>query len=419
MRRFVALILGALSVAGFVLFFPLTANAAIPERPLPPPGTGWQWGVPMTELSGNCAPTEFETAGGWSSPGRVFLGDSSAMAVPHPVRPIYGQLAAPCYVPGNSAQTRFNLVSIREAVAVSGANATIGCTSDFNSCFRSAAMGVGTPSSYPFNGTITCASTQWSQPSAQTIRSMDTNSNVGVNTAAGTLTYTLHVPANTSTAITTANCPYIVTISAQVSSYSLETGTATPTRTVTGFVWSAERYYRQQAYTPFDPLVSICLVAPDSNPDCSWIATGSQPDGTDFNVVCAGAPIFSWGDWDWLPYAIGHYAECLFNPLNGWDRSGVARGEWEARVLPFYDTLSALFTSWYGLYEGCGVIFNYDLYGTPLVVDTCTLGWITPFKDFWRIIITVLSIWGIAIMASGMVTSIFRGKSLKKDEADE
>ena len=132
-------------------------------------------------------------------------------------------------------------------------------------------------------------------------------------------------------------------------------------------------------------------------------------DGTNFDIVCANAPVLVWNDWSRFPDWIGHYARCLFNPLNGFDRTGEVKAEWEnsavADAVDAFNNAGAIV----GVTGQCGL---HDTYGIPgvlvLPIDTCTWTWVTPIQGILRIGIYIAGSLGFIVVIikvmSGLVS---------------
>lgn len=130
------------------------------------------------------------------------------------------------------------------------------------------------------------------------------------------------------------------------------------------------------AYDPLEPY--MCEIFPDMA-DCAPPHGAGDPfvpaaAGTDFAVVCAGAPEATWMVWDWLGPWVGHYARCLWEPSAGWDPDGQINQAYQSGSVAEVVRLVGAFTAveWTG---SCGVIGTGAIQGQTLAVDTCAPLW--------------------------------------------
>lgn len=397
----VALGLFALFVVG--LLFPTSAaNAAPLDKPSttrpPAPSSSSFWGAPIDQLgssgSGKCT----TTTGGWTLNGA----------------PVNSFVTLPTVGTTTPAAWNPRFIRLCEPYAVSSTRWGVPVTSVWSQVetaeLRSTSWRVGamTGSNAPSIAVI-CAPAQWSTPDQWTIRQATTVLTTGFSSSrfAGTDGGT----ANLGTAVTPQNCPYIVRIEMPVANGSQSWDTAGSGRMM--FMWTADSWYTQKAYQLQSPLELICN---SGSPAAASILTcsGFVPlDGSSFAVACAGAPLPTWGDFSWFPNVVGHYAECLFNPMNGFDRTGQAKESWErsqpGQVINAFNN----FTDVVAAPGACGPIVTLPLDPTgrdaDAVVNTCTWSWAGGMRTFLGFVVTVLGFIAVAVFFAKVWASVFGG----------
>lgn len=198
-----------------------------------------------------------------------------------------------------------------------------------------------------------------------------------------------------------ASCPYIVSIALTVCVYVEHSPSEYG---CTEMLWLSERFNASTPYTGPEggtPEESICRLIP-STPGCYEVLNPPKIDGTDFGTVCANPPALEGIlDFTWLPDVIGHYAHCLFVPVNGWDADGRIA---DAADAVFIDDVFEGF--WYiaDLFwidpGGCGPIFGPVTDGPMqgFEVNSCDVG-----NDFAPVR-TALS-WGVWITGGFFVVT--------------
>lgn len=134
-------------------------------------------------------------------------------------------------------------------------------------------------------------------------------------------------------------------------------GSGTP---VPGDAYIAWDYGRSIKYRDYD----ICDLLPALD-QCRY------RDGEDFDEVCKDAPAAEFGTWGWLPPWIGHYAVCLFKPINGWQSEKASTALAESSMGAVHRAVTGV-SGHFSTAETCGSIGSGDLFGTPLSFDTCT-----------------------------------------------
>lgn len=180
--------------------------------------------------------------------------------------------------------------------------------------------------------------------------------------------------------------------------------------------WTADRWRTHNAYQGTEgepPGNLLCYIYPDL-PGCYDVLNPPYVDGTDFSVVCADPPEAAWLDFGWLPAVIGHYAECLFVPVNGWDRDGeVADAVATSSAGDLGTMISEVYVGLGSAVGTCGAIVDVDLVGTPLVIDTCSWGWAPPLRSV--LVFGVLALGGFAVASFALRTV----QSLRGGEAPD
>lgn len=186
-----------------------------------------------------------------------------------------------------------------------------------------------------------------------------------------------------------SNCPFLVSVRFWVCTFADHDPTQFGCVEV---AWSADRWRDRTAYVGPDgdsPEEAICYLYPDTE-GCYEVLNPPILDGTDFDVACAGAPEPTWAVWDWLFPWVGHMVQCLFVPLNGWDRLGWVDSAWRGGAGgEISDTLDALLDS-LAVEGGCGLIMEGEVLGSDTAIDTCSWGWASTARLFlyWAFLIT-------------------------------
>lgn len=192
--------------------------------------------------------------------------------------------------------------------------------------------------------------------------------------------------------ITESGCDYLVAIEMWVCTHVLYALGGIPQYGCFLHEWTAERWADNNAYAGPDgetPEEHICTLYPET-PGCYEVINPPYVDGTDFDVACAGAPEPTWAVWDWLFPWVGHMVQCLFVPINGWDRLGWVETAWQSGAGgDMTDTIAALGDALV-VEGGCGVILEGDVLGSDVEIDTCSWSWANAGRVmlYWLIIIT-------------------------------
>lgn len=208
---------------------------------------------------------------------------------------------------------------------------------------------------------------------------------------------------------TASACVRFATIEMQVCPY-IGRGTDGFTYTCKVFVWSAEVAATQPVkYGPKpDPEVELCKKrGQDTSVECLFINPGDV-DGTDFDTVCQGAPTAAWLDFNWLPSFIGHYASCMFRPVNGWDQKGTLAKEIDDSAVGDIGQVGTETVDSFAFSEDCGILFSTgnSKWLPGFAVNSCTWSqWgavktiaalmITAFGGFWILRFVVATLTGI------------------------
>lgn len=338
------------TLAGALIVPPTSAQAAqpvgIPERPVSP-GTGYQYGVKMTDLT---ASEVFSTSGGWA-PVRNFTTAGSATATSKPFRKTYFRVTEPYYVATGTPGLRFDAIENIFAE-----------TNSFNERSRYTIGQDGTSTT----GSVMCATTPWSLNSAQVKRLPGATITEYGGTAPAASTLTGYKNAMTGNFIARSGCEYVVFMTLTVRTY---VGTVA---TDTVIAWSAERFYSARVYGDQDGAQQYCATtAAQTDQFCIGIGEGVVDTRTE--AMCNGAPTMAWLDFSWIPATVNHYAKCLFIP-KGFDPEGrllQAYGH-ESMVTLVKDQIPAMFDSFRFQQGGCGVLLDTNLPEVKgLRVDTC------------------------------------------------
>lgn len=409
MRRIVPLVLVAiLTLIGSVASTPaLTAQAL--ELRNPPTSPGALYGVPMTGLP-VCAQSDamFPVSGGWAftrnytSTGAGYPDTVTGYTSPRHVR-----LGEPCNVGAgtNNLETRIRVpwtldgLTYTQAGTANSADIVLGCAGTYTP---------GLPLCSATQQTLRCGTSEWTAPGSVATRSFYTSSSTNLGGYPATTSFPL--TSSSGVAPVTGSftgCSHLIDMKLRVCIWNSNLNTDSVCYAAS---WSAETQFNARPYIEEDPELVLCTLDP-TYADCAFVLEGV--DGTDFNAVCAYPPVWD-GDFlhfgDWFVLMVGHYSKCLFQPVNGWDREGLAQRGYDEKIVPAQESIETLFTSWAGLYEGCGVVAQYSLFGNPIVIDTCQASWVAPFKNFWRVVVMVLSLLVIAFAVLTVVTNLFRSK---------
>lgn len=409
MRRIVPLALVAiLALAGTLVSTPaLTASAV--ELRNPPTSPGALYGIPMTGLP-VCAQSDgmFPAAGGWA-----FTRQYESVGAGYPdtvlgyTSPRLVRIGEICNTGSgtNNIETRirvpWKLEGLRytQAGSANSADIVLGCAGTADASL---------PLCTADQQYVKCGVSEWTAPSSVVTRPLYTSSSTNLGGYPATTVF----PLTSSTGVAPATgsftgCSHLIEVKMRVCIWHSNVQTDRSCYVAT---WTAETQFNARPYIEDDPIHALCLLDP-TYADCAFVLEGV--DGTDFNTVCAYPPVWD-GDFlhfgDWFVLMLGHYSKCLFQPVNGWDREGLAQRGYDEKIVPAQESIETLFTSWAGLYEGCGVVAQYDLFGSPVVIDTCQAAWVAPFKNFWRVVVMVLSLLVIAFAVLTVVTNLFRSK---------
>lgn len=198
-----------------------------------------------------------------------------------------------------------------------------------------------------------------------------------------------------------ADCPYIVSMLIVVCVY---VGHDPDEYGCTDMQWISERFNEGRTYSGSEggtPEESMCALYPATE-GCYEVLNPPRVDGSDFDVVCADPPALEGIlDFTWLPEVIGHYAECLFVPVNGWDANGrIAEAADSVLIDDVFDGFWVLADALWIDPNQCGNLIGPVPDG-PLqgfAVDTCDLG------SQWTPLRTALE-WGVWIVGGFFVVT--------------
>lgn len=167
----------------------------------------------------------------------------------------------------------------------------------------------------------------------------------------------------------------------------------------TAMLWSSAQFNDGRAYDGSTPEQSMCVLYP-SLPGCYDVLHPPTVDGTDFGEVCAGAPEPVWLDFSWLPATIGHYANCLFVPVNGWDRLGWIDTAVSKSGLTQTSTVIGEIAGSAIVSGGqCGVLLDASANIDGFVIDTCAWAFPPEAKQVLHYLVLILG--GFFLLAQG------------------
>lgn len=216
------------------------------------------------------------------------------------------------------------------------------------------------------------------------------------------------------------DCPFLNRIDLYVCTWA---GNGPDTDGCYNVFWTADKWRGNTPYTGTDggPTTELlCELYPNS-PGCYEVLNPPYIDGTDFAQVCAGAPEFVAPGWanfaDWIPSlvawageSVGHYAECLFVPVNGWDRNGELAAAWESSATGELGTvLTSSYESLVGITGTCGELGAGTINDLSWAIDTCSWGWAADIRGIAVAIVLVLGGWGIVQLLLRTVLGIMSG----------
>ncbi|QEO10011.1 hypothetical protein [Protaetiibacter larvae] len=204
---------------------------------------------------------------------------------------------------------------------------------------------------------------------------------------------------------TSSDCPYLVEIEFWVCAY---TGHSPDDYGCGQDTWSADRFRQHSGYANPDAgaTETICRLYPD-DPQCYALLNPPYVDGTDWDQVCgAGFPALTWGDYTWLPAVIGHLAECLFVPANGFDRHHVIQSAVSTSAVGDLQALITAGADAFTYSPGCGVLVGDALGGDGENINTCEWSsWAAGAKQ----VITLLLLAGFALWALNFIIDMVTG----------
>lgn len=377
-----------LGVVLAVVVVPAPANAATPSgyvRP-PAPSTAAVWGVPYAELPTCSSPGALDVSakGGWSPTPTLYSVGFNGPAESLP-RPLEVRLLEPCtdIGAGNGGQ-RIRLgymgyqipqsASQQGAQIAHGTAATDNSTSQWAECQTFEWSTTGTRwRYYPTSGTnaIRIDSSRVGQDSHF----------LGLQPLFGAAS----VPSGNS------QCNYLVSITNVVCGYS-----PNGVRDCKTFRWVASDWYAGKSYSfNENPQAGICDRIDNANAQCVYL---NVPDELTFETVCAYAPVFDWGVWDWLKDAVIHYARCMFVPPDTFDRNGTLSTALEGSVVAeIASAVSAATDSFVWDAGGCGELFAVN--AGPLSgfnVNTCTWTWAGTARSYLAVMVALFG--GLFVM---------------------
>jgi len=382
---------GALAgVAGIVLTLasPLAAQAY--ERP-PSPGPDFVWGMPTTVTDMPTDDSSTMLSGGWNVSGGPSTSPERSIKINGSTTPSdYYRVASVRFTEpyryGNGV--RVDVV----ADAFPDNRYPYPESSTFSFLSKSESTSYGTVA-------IFCSATEWTSPSGTGIFEYDSGLARNIYSSSGPITpHRLGTTSRTEAAfgaaiVTSGFCPYLVRMQAVVK-YHTDGSTIPKYRQ---YVWTANQWAK--GYTYDDPNKYEALCEENSlYQECIYY--DPPEDGSNFGAACANGPVPVWLDFSWLPAAIGHYARCLFLPLNGWDREKLVELAYsQSSLAEVGGQISNVFAP-FDIAGSCGPLFTSGA-GTPLPgfgINTCswtTLG--NQVKPFLAAAILLSSGWFILV----------------------
>lgn len=225
--------------------------------------------------------------------------------------------------------------------------------------------------------------------------------------------------ASAGNGVTAFTCPYIQLIQINVCTQRVNSDNSV-TATCEQWRWLADAAYRQNKYDKYNP-TALCDTEPAGvavSPDCLFIIGVDDP--TDFDTVCAGAPLFDLLDPTWFSRSVGHFSRCLFNPIAGFNADGQvtdAMAEFPYNdIIADVQNLGAVFT----FDETCGQLFPAPQgFLSSLRINTCDWGTFSPVMKTsltWLIVVMFYT-WAVTFVISTLVGLFGRGdKSPVSDE---
>lgn len=221
---------------------------------------------------------------------------------------------------------------------------------------------------------------------------------------------------------TTASCPFINRIELWICTWQ---GNSPYTGSCAEYLWTADAWREHRPYTGDDGEDQgglLCKIYPELE-GCYDILNPPYVDGSDFGQACAGAPVYdppAWNDFanwvpaltEWIGLSVGHYAECLFVPINGWDRDGVVEDAWQQSPIgQVNDIVTGTFAQVSNMTGTCGSLVNVTLFGTPVVIDTCSWTWAVPMRQLLTWALLALGGLGIASYLVNTTLSLIKSNA--------
>lgn len=424
-------VVGTLGLGG-ALAGALPASAApviVHSERAPDPGGGKVWGAPLESLPAQC--DQVPDTGGWANRAYVNRGRLESgpgfLAKPSTIqggiydgkaigtRPDVISLAEPCQPPASQPSQVPNLgwrlTQLRYA-----SDSTTGKVTE-------AATGYFLAVKDQYTSSVVCATTEWSDASTQTVRLPSYSAATYLGSFSEYLRADLPVLKSTEAGGGFAaggtwinyspynpRCDYVVSVTV---TYCASTANRDGAAQCSSTVWSADRWFRGVAYDKSsggsNPEYLLCW-NDYKGPNCDAILSDGAADGSQMSVACPSVPAIPTEWWLWLPEAVGYYAVCLFNPLNGFDRLKWVQKAWEGGAGGSVGGALSAVAAGFHISSACGVIVSTA--GIPVLakampnftVDTCGWTWAAGFKNALGIFLTLMSAyWMLGFVVSTVI----------------
>lgn len=394
-----------LAVVGIVagLLVPVAAHAAPPEsRPAPPAGGNASWGMPRSALMA-CAEAYLEDSGGWNTRTQLTDDRGGNNLIPdqpnnYAAVPSLVQLGEPCV----ASSTQIGIPTWQTWLSYSKPPSFFGGRMEYT-------RGDWLPDRDSLE--IICQSTEWSK--TQTSIKATATSLVVDHFLDGRVSPKYNL-SNMRYPASTVNCPYIVRASVEICTWSTWDDTGKKCQT---HVWVAEWAFQKTPYQDDSDggekylcQQSAELSGHDTttwHPDCLYLLPERNVDGTNYEVVCGNPPEAAWLDWSWIAPTIGHYARCLFQPVNGFDRFGeVEHSFWGSPIAAVAGGFEAAVHS-FETTGGCGVIVSSPPTSVmgAFTVSTCSWSeWAPPIRFALGVFVSIwFGWWALQFFARSLV----------------
>ena len=395
--------LALLAVTAGLLLVPLAAHAVPGLRTMPPPGA--QWWAPLVTSYRQCESAAWNvecpslasaTAGGWvrqnAQPlqeGSLILrstGRPNRSSSTQVVRTTDVKLGSPFISPLATSQLRIPL----EITMAGAAEHNEGAGFEL-------VAGLG-------QSRVFCATTEY--PSGPgTARDLSVGSIVSTDVYSPPRSGVEKVFR--SMQVTVSSCPRISAMSIVLRVFD----DAHLPRDIR-FEWTAEgEFSKTKSYIRTDSMERICQgVSGLDVPEC--LPYRGDFDPVDFARVCAGAPSVEWLSFAWVGPTVGHYAQCLFRPLGGWDDDGVLAESLNGSAISQVGTAVTSAVESFRVAPSCGPLITAppDSILGAFSLSTCDWNsWAGLLRTslYWLVIVSV-TLWAIKYFLDGLESILDR-----------